>query len=384
MLRDQTSSPGACVLSLPYRAALNMPLQSDWALPTAAVLGAAVGGSMAAALQGVSNMLPGATFGSMLGVGSARVLQGMDEQSARLRAHHAQVRAFADYPSVQALLRRAGTCVDDELALQRLSDKLEVDFARMTERFNEYCMLRDLTPTRLIAAVIRHFYLTHCADRGIVLLSKRNARACYLVAVHARQKGSIAAAMNQEGVGAGSALRQMRCPYLRVDLANERLADAGAFTTEVHDGEWQVLPAELPPGQTTETFARGPLVQVIRRRCPRANCLRAGRPPSLPEAAAPSAGSVQVIQRGPLLRAKLAGLPSDCRTLRELERIEQDLAANRPCGHLITYQGEEYLASDLHMGGRRCPGRNAWRLLHRRIPGGHELVDIVDPHGSRR
>ncbi len=380
MLRDQTSSPGACVLSIPYRAVLNMPLQSDWALPTAAVLGAAVGGGMAAALQGVSNMLPGTTFGSMLGVGWASVLQGMDEQAARLRAHHAHVRAFADYPAVQALLRRAGTRIDDELALQRLSGKLEADFARMTERFNEYCVLRDLTPNRLIGQVIRHFYLTHCADRGIVLLSKRNASACYLVATHTRHQGDIAKAMNQEGVGAGTALRQMRCPYLRVDLANERLADAGAFTTEVHDGEWQVLPAALPPGQTTETLAPEPLVQVVRRRCPRTHCPRAGRPASLPEAAAPSSGDVLVIQRGPLLRAKLAALPSECRTWRELERIEQDLAAHRPCGHLITYQGEEYLASDLHMGGRRCPGRNAWRLLHRRIPGGHELVDIVDPH----
>ena len=213
-----------------------------------------------------------------------------------------------------------------------------------------------------------------------MLLSKRNASACYLVATRTRHQGDIAKAMNQEGVGAGTALRQMRCPYLRVDLANERLADARAFTTEVHDGEWQVLPAELTPGQTTETLAPVPLVQVVRRRCPRKHCPGAAPPPSLPDAAASLPGDGLVIQRGPLLRAKLAGLPSSCRTWRELERIEQDLAANRPCGHLITYQGEEYLASDLHMIGRRCPGRNAWRLLHRRIPGGHELVDIVDPH----
>ncbi len=369
--------------SIPYRAVLNMPLQSDWALPTAAVLGAAVGGGLAVALQGVSNMLPGVTFGGMLGVGWASVLQGMDAHEARLRAHYAHVRAFADYPAVQALLRRAGTSIDDELALQRLSAKLEADFARMTERFNEYCVLRDLTPNRLIGEVIRHFYLTHCADRGIVLLSKRNASACYLVATHTRHQGDIATAMNQEGVGAGTALRQMRCPYLRVDLANERLCDAGAFTTEVHDGEWHVVPAE-PSSQTTETPAPEPLVRVIRRRCPRAHCRRRERPLSSAEAAAPLPGDALAIQRGPLLRAKLAGLPSDCRTWRELERIEQDLAARRPCGHLISYQGEEYLASDLHMGGRRCPGRNAWRLLHRRIPGGHELVDIVDPHGPRR
>ncbi len=372
------------MLSIPYRAVLNMPLQSDWALPTAAALGAAVGGGMAAALQGVSNMLPGVTFGSMLGVGWASVLQGMDERQARVRAHHAHVRAFADYPAVQALLRRAGTSSDDEVALQRLSNKLEADFVRMTERFNDYCVPRDLTPSRLIGEVIRHFYLTHCANRGIVLLSKRSANACYLVAVHARHEGGIAEAMNQQGVGAGTVLRQMRCPYLRVDLANERLASARAFTTQVHDGEWQVSPAELPPGSTTETLAPGPLLEVIRRRCPRTHGPREPQPVPLPDPGSALSGDPPVVRRGPLLRAKLARLPPSCRTWRELERLEQDLAANRPCGHLITYQGEEYLASDLHMSGRRCPGRNAWRLLHRRIPGGHELVDIVDPHAPRR
>lgn len=357
-----------------------MPLQSDWALPTAAAVGAAVGGGMALALQGVSNMLPGLTFGSMLGVGWTSVLQGMDEQQARLRAHHAQVRAFADYPAVQALLRRAGSSVDDEMALQQLSQKLEADFVRMTERFNEYCALRELIPNRLIGDVIRHFYLTHCADRGIVLLSRRSASACYLVAAHTRDQGSLARAMNQDGISAGTALRQMRCPYLRVDLANERLADARAFTTQVCDGEWQVLPAEPATGQSTETLVPGPVVQVIRRRPARASCPREA--PALPVADGATAplNDAPVLQRGPLLRAKLADLPADSRTWRELQRIEQDLLARRPCGHLIRYQGEEYLASDLHLGGRRCPGRNAWRLLHRRIPGGHELVDIVDPH----
>lgn len=368
------------MLSIPYRAVLNMPLQSGWALPTAAVLGAAVGGGMAAALQGVSNLLPGVTFGSMLGVGWASVLQSMDEQQARVRAHHAHVRAFADYPAVQALLQRAGASVDDEIALQQLSQKLEADFARMIERFNEYCALCDLTPNRLIGAVIRHFYLTHCADRGIVLLSRRSARACYLVAAHTRDQGNLAKAMNQDGISAGTALRQLRCPYLRVDLANERLADARAFTTRVCDGEWQVLPAEPASGQSTETLVPGPVLQVVRRRPARAR--RPREKPPVPEAdgATPPLNDAPMLQRGPLLRAKLADLPADSRTWRELERIEQDLVAGRPCGHLIHYQGEEFLSSDIHMGGRRCPGRNIWRLLHRRIPGGHELVDIVDPH----
>ncbi len=370
--------------AIPYRSVLNMPLQSVWALPTAAVIGAAVGGGLAAALQGVSNALPGLTLGSLLGVGWASVQQGMDEQQARIRAYHAHVRAFADYPAVHALLCRAGTTADNAAALQRLAEKLEDDFARMTDRFKAFCELRQMTPNRLIGEVIRHFYLTHCADRGIVLISRRNARACYLVAAHAHDQDAIAHALNQDGISAGTVLRQMRCPYLRVDLANERLADAQAFTTEVRDGEWRVLPAEPAAGHPTEALATGPFVDVTRRRRPRVDSLQRGRPLAVRGGQSATPCAAPLLRRGPLLRAKLAALPCGSRTLRELERIEQDLAAGRPRGHLIHFQGAEYLASDIHMDGRRCPGRNVWRLLHRRIPGGHELVDIVDPHGPRR
>ena len=365
--------------SIPFQALLNMPLQSNWALPTAATVGAVVGGSFALAFQGISNMLPGMAFGGMLGLGWGSLLRGMDAQEARVRAQQTHARAFADYPAVQALLRKSGASADDPEALQRMSTKLERDFLHMTGRFNDYCAIRDVTPNPLIGDVIRHFYLAHCADRGVVLLSKRSVTACYLVAAHDRHQGEIAAALNRPGVAAGTALRQLRCPYLRVDLANERLGDAQAFTTEVRDGEWRVHPAELQPGQSPETLAPGPVIEVTRRRCVRSQGL-SGCPSSRPEPVEAASPLQPTLVRGPLLRAKLAHLSPASRTWRELERIEQDLAADRPCGHLIHYQGEEYLSSDIHMGGRRCPGRNVWRLLHRRIPGGHELVDIVDPH----
>lgn len=363
--------------SIPCRAALNLPLQSNWALPAAAAVGAVVGGGFALAFQGASNLLPGLTFGSLLGVGWGGVLRHQDAHDARLRAYQAHVRAFADYPSVHALLRRAGTTVEDDAALRRLAEKLEADVQRMAGRFNAHCERWGWTPHRLIGEVIRHFYLSHCADRGVMLLSKRSVDACYLVAAHASDQDAIAAALNQEDVAAGTALRRMRCPYLRVDLANARLADAHAFTAEVRDGEWEVRPAEPSSDLRIE-----PRVTVTRRRRMRAD--GPGGERVIPEAPAMPVSDAPLLQRGPQLRAKLAELPANSRTRRELERIEQDLAANRPCGHLIRYQGEEYLASDLHLEGRRCPGRNAWRLLHRRIPGGYELVDIVDPHAPRR
>ncbi|WP_312320025.1 hypothetical protein [Stenotrophomonas sp.] len=362
--------------SIPCRTALNVSLQSNWALPAAAAVGAVVGGGFALAFQGVSNLLPGLTFGSLLGVGWGSVLRHQDAHDARLRAYQAHVRSFADYPSVHALLCRAGTTVEDDAALRSLSEKLEANVLQMVDRFNAHCERWGWTPHRLIGEVIRHFYLSHCADRGVMLLSKRSVNACYLVAAHISDQEAITAALNQEDVAAGTLLRRMHCPYLRVDLANERLADAHAFTTEVCDGEWEVRPAEPSSGLRIE-----PQVTVIRRRRVRAD--HHGGERLIPEPATVQVNDAPLLLRGPQLRAKLAELPSNSRTWRELERIEQDLAANRPCGHLIRYQGEEYLASDLHLEGRRCPGRNAWRLLHRRIPGGHELVDIVDPHASR-
>lgn len=354
----------------PTRSLLTQSLHAREAVPTAGAVGAAVGAAFAVAFQGISNTVPGMLFGSVLGMGWVALQRHMERADARaLPAHE---RALADYPAVRQLLRRAGTDVQDVAALTTLAARLEADFALMTERFTTYCDDHDLVPHPLIGSVIRHFYLTHCGDRGIALLCKSSVRVCYLVAAHTVQYNRISAAVNDTDAPAGTVLRRLRCPYLRVDLANETLRDALSFATEEHYGEMRVHPVMASPREGPSVAAGNP--QHRRQRQP---------PPVEPTETAPSRTThLATVTRSPQLQDTLARL-QDRRVWSELKKIEGDLAQGRSRGHHIVHKSEPCLSWDIHLDGRRCPGRNVWRLLYRRVPGGFLLMDIDNPHGPR-
>lgn len=358
------------------------PLHSPWAVPLGCGVGAMVGGAFSVAFRGCSNLVTDVLIGGWLGIGGTNVQRYLDtvRTTSRLQPHE---RALVDYPAVQKRLAEVGTTVDDLDALKSLSDQLEIQFGRMITQFNDYCRSREVPPNPLMAGVIRHFYLTHCSERGVMLLSRRSATACYLVAARAEQGSAIADALNQEGVPAGTVLRRLHSPYLRVDLANTALRDACAFTTEECDGEMRVHSVQTLPGETLETLEPGALVSMTNRRHTRRRFAPESVATPIPDLVASATPAKEKVFRGALLREKLADLAADSRTWRELNRIEEDLAANRPCGHPVRFHGVLFYANDIHWEGRQSPGRNAWRLLHRNTPDGHELVDIVDYHRPR-
>lgn len=374
------------------RSILTTPLHSQAAIPVAGALGAAVGAGFEVLFRGCTNaagaaagfpeIMKPALIAGWLGIGAANAFRYLDpdKATAQLQPHE---RALVDYPGVRHMLHDAGTSLDDLDALKALAEQLEKDFGRMVIQFNEYCRSRGVPPNPLMAGVIRHFYLTHCRDRGVMLLSRRSATACYLVAARDGQAGVIAEGLNQHGVRAGTVLRQLHCPYLRVDLANTALRDAQAFTTDECEGEMRVHSVHTLPGETLETVEPSTLVSVTHRRHTRRRMASGGCAKPMPDLVASTTPIREHVFRSTLLSGKLAGLACDSRTWRELARIEQDLAANRPCGHLVRVNGVLYHAIDIHWEGRQSPGRNAWRLLHRTTPGGHELVDIVDYHRPR-
>lgn len=374
------------------RSLLATPLHSGAAIPLAGTLGAVVGAGFELVFRGCTNaagpawsvaeIVKPALISGWMGIGCTNAMRWLDpdKPARQLQPHE---KALVDYPAVRELLHEAGTSVDDLDALKSLAAQLERDFSRVAREFNAYCQTRKVPPNPLIAGVIRHFYLTHCRDRAVMLLAKRNANACYLVAAREGQGTAIATALNQAGTRAGTVLRQLHCPYLRVDLANTALRDAHAFTTDECQGEMRVHSLHDRARETVETLATSPLVDVTHRRLPRRRHVSHDSAAPVTHIAAPADADHERVIRGPLLRAKLAGLPADSRTCRELRRIEQDLAANRPCGHPVRYHGRNYLAIDIHFAGRQSPGRNVWRLLHRKGPAGHELVDIVDYHDPR-
>jgi hypothetical protein len=335
------------------------------------------GGGLSFLFRGIANVGLDALLGGGLGLLTTLALQACDacETQDQLQPHE---RALVDYPGVRALLLKAKRSPHDRAAVREISLQLTEQLGRVIRLFEEYCAHRGLTPHPLIAQVIRHFFLTHCSDRGVLLVSKRSVAACYLIAARREDKSAIAAAMNDGDVPAGTALRRLRCPYLRVDLANEDLGPAQAFFTEVRrGGEWSVHPA---PAWSDGEEASHPGPDRNLRRRKRGEPSEAP-PPPVPAAPAVASTARLSVTRSPLLRATLVGLPPDSRTWRELNRIEEDLATNRPRRrHLVTYQGNEYIAFDIHWDGRRSPGRNAWRLLVNRVAGGFLLVDIVDYH----
>ncbi len=380
------------------RSLLATPLHSGAAIPLAGTLGAVVGAGFELVFRSCTNaagpawsvaeIVKPALISGWMGIGCTNAMRWLDpdKPARQLQPHE---KALVDYPAVRELLHEAGTSVDDLDALKSLAAQLERDFSRVAREFNAYCQTRRVPPNPLIAGVIRHFYLTHCRDRAVMLLAKRNANACYLVAAREGQGTAIATALNQAGTRAGTVLRQLHCPYLRVDLANTALRDAHAFTTDECQGEMRVHSAPARTGHMLETLKPSALVGVTHRRQTRRHCESgdASASAATPTPAAESAGSVHharaEVHLGPLLRAKLRGLAADSRTLRELDRIKGDLADRRPCGHPVRYQGMPYQATDIHWEGRQSPGRNTERLLYRKTPHGYVLVDIVDYHRPR-
>jgi hypothetical protein len=381
MLLGPPSRCGAFVPIPSLRSILATPLHSHGAIPLGSLVGAAVGAAFSLAFRGCSNVVPDALIGGWMGIGWTNVQRFLDPDRTLTPLQEHEL-ALVDYPAVRQALRDRGTSVNDLDALKVLAGEIEGDVNRMTRQFDSYCSSRGMPPNPLMRGVIRHFYLTHLRYPTIMLLSKLSSSACYLVAGSNEQRGTIADGLNQDGVPAGTVLRQLHCPYLRVDLANTALRNARAFSTEECEGEMRVHSVHASPGETLETLEPSALVSVTNRRHTRRRVASGEARPPVPDLVA-SATVRENVFRSALLREKLAGVAPDSRTWRELNRIEEDLAANRPCGHTVRYQGVLYQADDIHWEGRQSPGRNAWRLLHLKTPHGYELVDIVDYHRPR-
>ncbi|MGH8036283.1 MAG: hypothetical protein ACREPD_00945 [Stenotrophomonas sp.] len=367
------------------RSVLNVTPHSALAVPVAAGLGAGVGAALALAFQGIGNLLPGTGVGALLGTGWLCALRGFVQSEQSLQMHQARVDALKDYPAAHELLKMADTCLHDVAAVKRLSDRVERDVRAMCVRFQQHCDEQGLKVAPLMEQVLRHFFLLHCSDRGILVVSRGSTQECYLVAAHAQDQEPIRAALNRKGASPSAVLRNLRCPFIRADLVNEHVHGATSFQMERDDVEY--IPAVASPARHA---AHSPAPDVPaaatqpRRRFPRLHGAipAATRAAAGPGAAPPTPPAPRSIVWGQILTDQIGQLPVSGRTLTKLAAITEDLQAGRVCGKPVTLHGVHYSASDIQLEGLN--GRNLWRLLHRRTPAGHELVGIVDYHEPRR
>jgi hypothetical protein len=364
------------------RAVLNQPPQSTLALPLAVAVGATAGGVFASAFQGLDQLGFGTAFGAALGAAWLYALRAIEHPQHEHRAHVARVEALKDYPAVRKLLHAAGASLDDVAAVKQLSNRLDRDIRIMSERFRQQCEARSLSPAPLMEAVLRDFYLHHCADRGIVVISRRSSRHCFLVAAHPEDHACIRDAMNRKECSPSAVLRNLRCAFMRTDLVNERLRGATSFRMKRDDVEWQPCADSdrAAPGWSSSGSA-SPTVACRRRRVP-SSARREHLACTPPAAAATVARQLRTVVVGTTLREQMEQLDPSGRTMKRLDVIRSDLTCGRPCSHTVQLHGVDYSASDIPMEGQS--GRNVWRLLHRRTAEGHELVGIADYHGPSR
>src|SRR5690606_11570596 len=122
-----------------------------------------------------------------------------------------------------------------------------------------------------------------------------------------------------------------------------------------------------------------PLVELRRRNPGRrpAEAVRDAVPDVAQDRRKPGTSARSVVM-GKVLRQQRAHLAEWSRTLSDIDSIVEDLAQGRTTGHSVTVGGERYIARDIHLDG--LSGRNRWRLLHRRVATGYELVGIADYH----
>lgn len=362
------------------RAVLNVSPQSALALPLAAGMGAGAGSALALAFEGVGNLLPGTGVGALLGMGGWAALRWSEQRLAERRGHQARVQMLSAHSHLVRALREQGTCLHDVVAVKQLCDRLDRDVRFIDASFQKHCEAHGLAPAPLMREVLRTFFLHHCAERGMVVISRGSTQECYLVAAHRKDHACVRDAINRAGTLPPEALRRLGCPFMRVDLANASMRDAQAFEVDTRRLEWK----PTPTAGRQMAFPVGLPEQVTRS---------GRRPRRMPAAqehvvadvvAGGAAGSANPIhvERGKQLWKDLAPYGPQSRIWRDIRGIEQFLRTGREVGHPIRFDGELYLSADVHLDGTR--GRNVMRLLIVKAgPERFELVRIVNYHDVR-
>jgi hypothetical protein len=382
-------APAAAAAS-PYalRSVVNVPAQSALAAPLAVAVGAGIGSALALAFQGLGNLLPGTSLGAVMGLTWLGALRWIEQGHVEQRRHQERVQMVSTHPQLSQLLRAEGGCLHDRGAVKQLCDRLDRDVRVIQDSFKKHCGAYGLTPAPLMGDVLRTFFLHHCADRGIVVISRGSTQECYLVAAYRKDHPRVRDAISRVGASPPDVLRRLGCPFMRVDLVNTSMRDAQGFEVEMHRLEWTATPThgqqmQLPVGapDVIKRSGRRPR-RTLPAQEPASGSIGHAHPrPGVDDGTAAGSNRIDVA-RGARLLKQLAPYDPQGRTWQDVRSIEQWLRTGREIGHPVRFDGELYLSADVHLDGRR--GRNVMRLLYlKEAHHRYALVRIVNYHDVR-
>lgn len=382
-------SCGALVSSI-----LNTPLQSPDAGPLSIAAGAGIGALMSCLAQcwnASASLHAGAAVGAALGSVSLQISRCAH---SREDAHRLRWEFLQSHRGTRRLLQDNSVTFEQRAAVCHVYDHLQARLAELLAGFRAHCGERGVHCDALVEKVLAHFYVAHCAEHIPVVVSRLAENRYFIGAIKQDIADAVRARMNEAKdpamvfasenamhmvlelqADAGFRARVFEpVPCERHDAARGRSAQCrGPLPTTAQPRSRQAA-ASLPDCRPQ------PLVELRRRNPGRrsAEAVRDAVPDVAQDRRKPGTSARPVVVVGKVLRQQRAHLAEWSRTLSDIDSIVEDLAQGRTTGHSVTVGGERYIARDIHLDG--LSGRNRWRLLHRRVATGYELVGIADYH----
>lgn len=387
------ADPPTRSLGRTLRRVLNLPVDAREAEPVALLGGATIGAGMAWAINGGAMVFPGTVVGITLATISLMVSRAVGAES---RDHQARLRFLLRYPGTRSVLENSLTDRDDVAAVSRVFERSRRRLDKTVSAFRDHCLRRGTPFSQLMGNALGEFYLTHCALHDACVVINDETSCYYIAAIRPEKADQIMKQVTAPRSGrskdaAISAIfRNEGATFMRADIVNENLMQALSYQTEALGEEWRIMSTNVASSACALPLhdALGTAASIMPEQYTQTRHLRRDRtrpatecqPVRVPMARTPPV-RMDVIH-GVTMAEQWRLLPRNGVTQRHIRTISADLAKGRLHGHPVTVGTLKCTASDLNMEG--LPGRGLWRLLHRRMADGIELIGIADYHGKGR
>lgn len=294
------------------RALCNAPLDSPWAFPLSIAVGSAVG-AIVAALYSVFNPDASVAQGGTVGVCLTSLYMARQVRDHQAAQQNDARRAFLTrHPEVAQAVRESGITAGNDHWTQLQYDALQAGIEVGLRGLRVACAHADVPVSPQLESALAVFYIRHCAETGLFILSNSKRRECYVASIEPVDGNALARRV-EAGEAPGAVLRNARVPFMRADHVNDALRHRQTFTLQAPDHESRVVPAlEVASALCTAAPQRvvgadagvgghvppTDAVQVVRRRRTAGKTLAEGVPGVRQEKAKPALTPLPVVWGG--------------------------------------------------------------------------------------